>query len=413
MSVLILGKGVANDGVELLLKEDKIEYDYLNIEDVKTFDYDYVVKAPGIPYHNNIIKEFINRKIKVYTDLELGMRLRNKYYIVVSGSNGKTTTVNIIYHVLKNVEKVVLCGNIGYSFCRALVENKEAKTFIIEASSFQLENSIINPNISLLLNINPCHIDHHLTLRNYVDSKQNITINQSENDVFIYNLTDQLIKKIASKTKAELVSFSNDSILSKCYLYNGYIYFENKKVYKVNKELLSKEYLLLDYMAAISVLMMYKKVSIKKIRKYIKDFKVIEYRLTKVNDYIYNDAKSTNPYSTIAALKCFNNVYLICGGYDRLENLGCLKSYLYKLKKVYAYGSTKNKVYNFMTNNNIDTEVFESLEEAFKKALDDRIDEVILYSPMFASFDEFKDYNERGNYFNKLCDKYQTIFKNS
>mgnify|MGYP003304441653 CR=1 FL=1 len=139
------------------------------------------------------------------------MRLRNKYYIVVSGSNGKTTTVNIIYHVLKNIEKVVLCGNIGYSFCRALVENKEAKTFIIEASSFQLENSIINPNISLLLNINPCHIDHHLTLRNYVDSKQNITINQTENDVFIYNLTDQLIKKIEPINEKEIINIILES----------------------------------------------------------------------------------------------------------------------------------------------------------------------------------------------------------
>lgn len=407
MSVLILGKGVANDGVELLLKEEKIEYEYLNLDEVESFNYDYVVKAPGIPYHNEVIKEFLNRKIKIYTDLELGMKLRNKYYILVSGSNGKTTTVSIIYHVLKKVENVILCGNIGYSFCRALVENKDAKTFIIEASSFQLENSIVKPNISVLLNINPCHIDHHLTLRNYVESKENITINQSKEDTFIYNFNDSLIKNICSKTKAELISFSSDSILSKCYLYNGWIYFENKKVYKINKEIIDKEYLLLDYMAAISVLMTYKKINVNKIRKYINNFKEIEYRLTKINDYIYNDAKSTNPYSTIAALKCFNNVFLICGGYDRLENLGCLKCYLHRIKKVYAYGSTKNKVYNFMCNNNVETEVFINLEEAFKKALVDRTNETILYSPMFASFDEYKDYNERGNYFNDLCIKYK------
>ena len=130
--------------------------------------------------------------------------------------------------------------------------------------------------------------------------------------------------------------------------------------------IVEKEYLLSDYMAAISVLMGSAKIRPSKIRKYIKDFKEINYRLTKVNNFIYNDAKSTNPYSTIAALKCFNNVYLICGGYDRNEDLTCLKPYLNKIKKVYTFGQTKNKVYNFMINNNVDIEVFKNLEEAFK-----------------------------------------------
>lgn len=409
MSVLVLGKGIANDGVVELLKEEKIDYEYLDLKEVKKFDYDYVVKAPGIPYYNEIIKEFQNENVKIYSDLEIGMKLRKKFYIVVTGSNGKTTTVSIIYHILKNIEDVVLCGNIGYSFCRALVENKKSNIFIVEASSFQLENSYIQPNISVILNINPCHIDHHISYKNYVDSKSNITINQTKNDVLVYNLDDPIIKNIIGKTKSNIVSFSTNSILSKCYLYNGWICFNNKKIIKVNKYLVDKEYLLADYMAAISVLMAYNKVKITKIRKYIKDFKEINYRLTKINDYIYNDAKSTNPYSTIAALKCFDDVLLICGGYDRNENLGCLKSYLHKVKKVYTYGDTKNKVYNFMSINSVDSEVFNNLEEAFIKALSDRTSETILFSPMFASFDNFTNYNERGNFFDKLCKKYQNI----
>lgn len=99
MSVLLLGKGVANDGVELLLKEDNIDYEYLNINEVKSFEYDYVVKAPGIPYHEEVIKEFVSRNIKIYTDLELGMKLRNKYYIVVSGSNGKTQCYDTLVYI--------------------------------------------------------------------------------------------------------------------------------------------------------------------------------------------------------------------------------------------------------------------------------------------------------------------------
>ena len=90
MRILVLGKGVANDGVVLLLKDKKLDFDYLELEEVKTYDYEFVVKAPGIPYHNEIIKEFLRLNIKVMTDLELGMILEDKYYILVSGSNGKS-----------------------------------------------------------------------------------------------------------------------------------------------------------------------------------------------------------------------------------------------------------------------------------------------------------------------------------
>ncbi len=403
MKFLLLGKGVSNDGVEMLLKTDNLDYDYKDIEEVDNYNYDYIVKAPGIPYHHEVIKSFLDNKKIVLTDLEIGMKLRKKYYILVSASNGKTTTVSLIHHILKNNTKSVLCGNIGYSFCRALVENPDKDIFIVEASSFQLENSNISSNIAVLLNINPCHLDHHLTFKDYVDSKERITINQDKDSYFIYNLNDIYIKNIAKKTKAKLISFSNDSVLGKCYIYNGWIYYENIKIYKISKNLINKEYLLLDYMAAICVVMILGKTSIRKIRKYIHTFSEIEYRMTKFNDYIYNDAKSTNPYSTIAAINCLDNIFLLCGGFDRNEDLTCLKPYLNKIKKVYTYGQTKNKVYNFMINNNVDIEVFNNLEEAFKKSLIDRVNEIILFSPMFASFDEYKNYIERGIYFNNLC----------
>ena len=403
MKILILGKGVSNDGVKMLLENDGIDYDYLNVDEVNNYDYDYVVKAPGIPYDNEVIKKFINCNKVVVTDLELGMKLRKKYYILVTGSNGKTTTVSLINHMLNEKLKTVLCGNIGYSFCRALVEHPNAEIFIVEASSFQLENSNISPNISVLLNVNPCHLDHHSSFKEYVLSKERITINQNKDSFFIYNLSDVYCKNISTKSKSKLIGFSIESILGKCFVFNGWIYYENVKVYKINKELLSKEYLLLDYMAAISVVMVLNKIKVRKIRKKLNCFSEIEYRMTKYNDYVYNDAKSTNPYSTIAAIKCLDNIFLICGGYDRKENLNCLKPYLNKIKKVYTYGQTKNKIYNFMTVNNVEIEVFNSLKDAFTKALKDRSNEVILFSPMYASFDEYKNYVERGLYFDNLC----------
>ena len=134
-----------------------------------------------------------------------------------------------------------------------------------------------------------------------------------------------------------------------------------------------------------------KGITPKIIKEQLKTFEEVEYRLTKINDFIYNDAKSTNPYSTMAALECFDEVELVCGGYDRKENLSCLQSALPKLKRVYAYGQTKEKVRTYMEEN-----------KAFTKAYHDRKEEIILFSPMFASFDNFKNYIERGKYFNEI-----------
>ncbi len=156
-------------------------------------------------------------------------------------------------------------------------------------------------------------------------------------------------------------------------------------------------------MAAISAVSLVKGISSKIIREQMKSFEEIEYRLTKINSFIYNDAKSTNPYSTMAALECFDSVELICGGYDRKENLDCLKSSLTKLKRVYAYGQTKGKIEKYMQDNNVECLTFNSLDEAFEKAYLDRKEEIILFSPMFASFDGFKNYIERGKYFNEIA----------
>lgn len=405
MKFLVLGKGIANDGVVMLLLEDKIDYDYLNIIDVKNFEYDLVIKAPGIKMTEEIILEFKKRNIKVITDITLAFLLRKKIYIGISASNGKTTTTSLITHILSSKYKVIGCGNIGYSICRALVEHKEAEIFVVELSSFQLESAELDLDIALLLNIHPCHLDHHLSYKNYIDSKSNICLNQSSNHYFIYNLDDPILRELSKTVSSKLISFSSNSYLAKCYIHDGYIYFKNKKILKINNTLKNKAFFLEDVMASISATLLFNKINSRIIKKQIKTFKEIDYRLTKITDYIYNDAKSTNPYSTLAAIKCFNKVLLICGGYDRFENLECLNKVLAKIKKVYAYGETKNKIYEFMKKNNIECMIYSSLDEAFFNTFNDRLDETILFSPMFASFDIFDNYIQRGQYFNDLVHK--------
>ncbi len=403
MKILALGTGVANDGVVMLLKEEGLDYDYLNIDEVMTFDYQFVVKAPGIPMTEPIIQGFLKKNIRVITDVELAFLLRKKFYIGVTGSNGKTTTVSLIKHILSVKYKTIACGNIGYSLCRALVEHKDAEIFVVELSSFQLEASLIDFNISVLLNVHPCHLDHHTSYKEYIDSKANLCKNQSSSHYCVYHMDDPILREMVKSISAEQISFSRNSYLAKCYIFDEHIYFQNKKILKINPSLKEKTFFLEDVMAAISAVSLVKGISSKIIREQMKSFEEIEYRLTKINSFIYNDAKSTNPYSTMAALECFDSVELICGGYDRKENLDCLKSSLTKLKRVYAYGQTKGKIEKYMQDNNVECLAFNSLDEAFEKAYLDRKEEIILFSPMFASFDGFKNYIERGKYFNEIA----------
>ena len=403
MKILVLGTGVANDGVVMLLKEEGLDYDYLNIDEVMTFDYQFVVKAPGIPMTEPIIQGFLKKNIRVITDVELAFLLRKKFYIAVTGSNGKTTTVSLIKHILSVKYKTIACGNIGYSLCRALVEHKDAEIFVVELSSFQLEASLIDFNISVLLNVHPCHLDHHTSYKEYIDSKANLCKNQSSSHYCVYHMDDPILREMVKSISAEQISFSRNSYLAKCYIFDEHIYFQNKKILKINPSLKEKTFFLEDVMAAISAVSLVKGISSKIIREQMKSFEEIEYRLTKINSFIYNDAKSTNPYSTMAALECFDSVELICGGYDRKENLDCLKSSLTKLKRVYAYGQTKGKIEKYMQDNNVECLAFNYLDEAFEKAYLDRKEEIILFSPMFASFDGFKNYIERGKYFNEIA----------
>ncbi len=406
MKILVLGKGIANDGVvELLRKKDK-EFDYFNLDEVKDKDYDLVVKAPGIPYTNTIIEEFLNRNIKVITDIELGMLLCSKYFICVTGSNGKTTTVTLISEILSKEYSVVTCGNIGYSVCRALAEHENADIFVVELSSFQLERSHIDPNISVILPVRPCHLDHHQDYQDYLESKSRITIHQSASHLFIYPYDDPNVKRWLSSSSAKKIAYSTNSYLTQGYVHKGYLCYNGRKVARIPEEAKKKDFLICDMLVAMTACLQVRKINARCIRKAIKSFREVPFRMEKLNSYIYNDAKSTNPYSTIAALKCLQNVELICGGYDRKENLSCLNEDLSRIKKVYAYGESKGKIEQYMVNHQVECQCFNSLEEAFLKALGERKDEIILFSPMFASFDEFKNYIQRGEYFNQLYHKY-------
>ncbi len=395
----MLGHGISSDGVVSLLSHDNIDYDYLDLEEVTSFNYLYVVKSPGIPFDNEIIVGFLKFGVEVITDIELAYRLRKKYYIGVTGSNGKTTTVSLIYDILKTKYDVVCCGNIGYSVCQALVDYEECNIFIVECSSFQLELSKVCFDISVLLNVNPCHIDHHKNFDNYIKAKSNICRYLNENCIFIYNIDDDICKLVSNVTLANKYYFSY--YYGDFYVLDNKLYYHDVFIVDVNNYNYGFVY---DVMASV-IVGINMKIDIDCIGEVINDFKPVKYRFNKINEYIYNDAKSTNPYSTIASLNMLDNVFLICGGYDRGEDLSCLDNYLDKIKMVFCYGETKGKIFDYFCSNNIECFIYNNLEGALKDSLAKRVDEVILYSPMFASYDQFKNYEQRGKLFNELCQK--------
>ena len=222
MKILVLGHGIANDGVILLLNEENMEYDYLDIKDVTHINYDLVVKAPGIPYTEKIIADFEREGIPIITDIEVAMSLRKKFYIGITGSNGKTTVTSLITKILNQKYKAIACGNIGYSVCKAVVEEKDADIFVVELSSFALERAKLDLNISVLLNLHPCHLDHHKDFKDYCQSKSNICMNQSSSHYCIYNSDESLIREIVSQSAAKKIAFSKDSIFANCSVFNKY-----------------------------------------------------------------------------------------------------------------------------------------------------------------------------------------------
>ena len=389
--ILLLGHGISNDGVKSFLEAIEQGFDYLELNEAKS-DYKYIVKSPGISL------EKIKIKGEIISDIELIYRIIPKKIIAVSGTNGKTTITMLINHFLDNS---IACGNIGYPL--GLAMQKEYDYYVCELSSFMLEGcKSFKPKIAILSNLWPHHLDHHKSLEKYIEAKERIFINQDQNDYLIYDYDSPYLKDIAKKGNGKKYSFSTKSMLADCYLNNNYIYFKNKTLINLKKLKINFEFEIKNIMALCLALIILKK-SFKGFYSKYKKFSKANFRTEYLKKDIINDAKSTNPYSTIAALKDLDKVILVCGGYDRGERLNCLLPYLNRISLVISYGESKDKVFNFFKEFNVLVYQCRNLKEAVDLSFRYKKKEnTILYSPMFASYDQYKSYIERGKEFNQL-----------
>jgi UDP-N-acetylmuramoylalanine--D-glutamate ligase len=374
---------------------------------------DVVMKSPGIPDKSPIIKKLLAKGIPVLSEIEFAAPFTDATIIGITGSNGKTTTTMLTYHLLKSAGlNVGLGGNIGKSFAWQVADNK-FDSYVLELSSFQLDGIVnFKPHIAIITNISPDHLDRYeYKYENYIDSKFRITMNQTEDDYLIYDADDEAIAEWfkTHTTKAKLIPFS----LTKTFSEGAYIK-NNKMEISINQEefTMDTEHIALEgkhnmknAMAATSVakLMQIRKATI---RESLSNFQGVEHRLEKVlkiqNVQYINDSKATNVNATFFALDSMNTPTVwIVGGVDKGNDYNELMSLVReKVKAIICLGVDNKKIIDVF-GNVVDMMIeVDNMNDAVRMAqrLSEKGDTVLL-SPACASFDLFENYEDRGNQF--------------
>ena len=398
------------DKAELYLFDDKkkmnlnLKKRFITLSEISKIKFDKIIISPGIDISNCKLSKFLKNNLsKIYTDLDVfySFYCKNES-IAITGTNGKSTTAKILHDILlgQNID-VRLVGNIGNP---ALNERKITKktVFVIEISSYQLDYSkIFKSKYAMILNISPDHLERHHNLKKYVDTKFKLIESQSSNSFAFVKKNDELIyKKLKSKKfNSKIIkvdTMKNFSFFKK--ITNDYFFTNTNKenlsfVFEISKKLKLKKYLLL---------------------RAIQKFKGLKFRqqiiFKKNNLTIINDSKSTSFYSTIGILKQTSNVFWILGGIhkkgDKFElekrNLNNVRAFIFGKNKNFFTRKLKKKVkLKYFSN------LKNVLENVFYLIKKEKLSHnTILFSPCAASFDSFKNFEDRGLYFNKLIKKY-------
>jgi UDP-N-acetylmuramoylalanine--D-glutamate ligase len=375
-----------------------------------------IIISPGISKNTDYVKLAIEKKIPIISEIEFASRFTNKPIIAVTGSNGKTTTCSLLYYILKNANlNPRLCGNIGVSFSEVLTSNP-GDVYVLEVSSFQLENILkFKPNISILLNLSPDHLDRYNNNKEYYfDTKMLIQKNQNEKDFFIYSNEDSNISsRISNSSKQKLHSFGN---LNKSKNTSAWV-DDNQLIIKNNKNLFT---MLLHEMAlqgkhnvynsmAAGIASKILGVSNDVLRMSLINFKGVEHRLEKVlkldGRVFINDSKATNCNAVYFALESINSpIVWICGGVDKGNNYDQLNNLVKdKVHTIVVMGKSSKKIINHFKEIVPNIIKVDDMQSAVSKAYRlGKNGDSILLSPACSSFDQFQNYEERGRVF-KEC----------
>ncbi|OGY63913.1 MAG: UDP-N-acetylmuramoylalanine--D-glutamate ligase [Candidatus Harrisonbacteria bacterium RIFCSPHIGHO2_02_FULL_42_16] len=381
---------------EIMALDKKFSPDYL--KNLKQFN--IIFRSPGLPYLTKEIQSAKNAGVKITSATKLFFDKCPCPIIGITGSKGKGTTATLLSKMLKTRwgDNIFLIGNIGLPALKILPKLKKNSLVIFELSSFQLQDLRKSPNLSIVLDITPEHQDHHQTFKEYADAKSSISRFQTKNDITVFSRNNPWPKKIAAQGNGRKIGFS----------------LKDKKILlsKIKKiiPLPGRHNLQNAYAATIAAKTL--KIPEQKILREIKNFKGLPYRLELIHKSpnIYNDSASTNPEAVIAGIKATNPTILIMGGKNKkLSYKNLRKAVLVSpIKKIYLYGDNKNELKNTVgKNKNITVKILPTLSGAVK-ILKKEIskNDTALFSPGAASFDQFKNYEERGRKFNQLLNNY-------
>ncbi len=412
--ILVYGLGKTGFSVLNFLKKknnkiflyDDNKKNFSSLIQIKKTKFDAIILSPGIDINKCKLSKFLKKNLRIiYTDLDIFYSFNHNKCITITGTNGKSTTCQLLYEVLKKQKiDVRIAGNIGYPIL-SIKKFKKETIFVIEASSYQLEYSkLFSSKYAVILNIAPDHLERHGTFKKYISAKFKLIEKQKKNSFAFINKNDahimSKIKEIDFKSKIIKVNSSlshhfikklgNKSFLSKSNLENLSFVLRLSKIFKVNKTSLIKV---------------------------IKNFKGLIYRQQIVYKnkrlVIINDSKSTSYSSSIEILKDAKNIYWLVGGIPKKGDKFNLSKNFYKNIRGYVFGKNQKK-FILDLKNKIKLKNFSNLKKAWltliKDIKKDEIEKItILFSPAAASFDSFENFEDRGKYFNQLIKRYKSV----
>ncbi len=438
-NAIVFGAGLSGHGAKELL--EKKGYNVFLIDDktgikseegIKIIDeqkIEFIIKSPGIPWDAKLLEKADSLKISVISEIDLAYRYMDKKTKIISitGTNGKTTTATKIYELLKEAGfDAELAGNAGFSFAKLVSDGKEPDYVVLELSSYQLENDPeVHSHIAGIINLTPDHLTRYNSLDDYYKTKFNIFDHQNENDYALINLDDKEILRIISenkdiddKIKAKRIFLSGEK-KADVFQKDGMINVTDHNsqlipLMKTSELSLKGKHNLENILFIISVGMILN-VDIEVMKSFLSSTKPLEHRLEnffeKGKTVFINDSKGTNSESTIKAIEAFGkSTVLICGGYDKqASNKELIDKIAEKVEFVYLIGQTSDilekelKDQKYTQYKNLKT--LENVLNDIKDNLDFSKEQVVLFSPATSSFDQFKNFEDRGRIFKELTNQ--------
>ena len=381
-------------------------------DDLLDDSFDYLIKNPGVPIDHKYVLKARELGVEVINEVEMAYRLIDKNIKIVSitGTNGKTTTTTLTYNILKNAfgDRVHLAGNIGFPLCSVINDLKDDDILVMEVSCQQLENmSTFHPNVALMTNLSPAHIDFLKSYDNYKRVKCKLFANQTSKDVSILNIDNDDVMNSNKNLNSNVKYFSSSQEINGCYLQDNNIYYYGEMIMSCDDIFIAGRHNVENCMSAIMIAKEFG-VSNEVIFDTINKFRGVEHRLEYVDTVdgrlFYNDTEATNIKCTQIALSSFDKpIVLILGGLERGQDFNELIPFMKNVKAILAIGQCRDRVLEFGKSNNIPTYVYEYLRDGFNKCFEiSDIGDVILLSPASASWDQYKECEVRGAEFKEL-----------